>query len=59
MKHVLLVALLTLGFTLTVACGGSSKPPMTPDGPEMGASPEGGTDNPTNPSPVQGTPSTK
>lgn len=59
MKHVLLMALVTLGFLLPIACGSPSKPPMTPDGPEMGASPEGGTDNPTNPSPVQGTPASK
>ena len=58
MRHVLLVALLALGVLIPVACGGP-KPPMTPDGPEMGASPEGGTDTPTTPSPVQGTPSSK
>ena len=58
MKHVLLVALLALGLSIPVACGSPAKPPMTPDTPEMGVSPDGGTDNPT-PSLIQGTPAAK
>jgi hypothetical protein len=53
MRHVLLVALVTMGFFASAACGSPNKPPMTPDSPEMGVSPDGGTDNPTMPSPTQ------
>lgn len=46
MKHVLLVALLAVGFFVPVGCGSPSKPPMTPDGPDMSLSPDGGTETP-------------
>ena len=61
MTHVWLVALLTLGLIVpVVACGSPSKPPMTPDTPEMGLSPDGGTDTPTTPAPpLPSTPNAK